>query len=491
MKKGFSIFMALLLLLISLAACGGEEGKGNETSGSASSGTASETQSGEPERSFDTLEKKNFDGKEFFILTRSAADTVIWKPIDWDNDAGDGDAIEVAVYNRNRLVEDRFTCTITQVMDASYLEAAQADYLAADSAYDIVVMPVIQQLGSMAVNGIYVDLGEMVTLSDPWWDQASNESMSLLGKTFTVMGEMNIVDNNATWAVLFNKEMAADLKMGNHYEMVNDKVWTLQKMYEGATLATDVDANRTGIAGQYEESLAFLAAADIYTVIKNADDIPELKIADTALEAVFSDIWEYMHLPDVQIFGENLPNTWGDLYANFASGNSLYCICTLGTILQAQISDMDDEFGVLPIPKMTEQQDLYISTYQPGNATGASIIVNNDAPEEAAALLEAMAAASIKEIQGTSLKEAYYETTLKRKKTQDEESMEMLDLIFENRVVDYGSLFGWTNALIMNAAKAETYSFTSGVASSQENIQATIDRIVESVKNNFENKPIG
>ena len=38
---------------------------------------------------------------------------------------------------------------------------------------------------------------------------------------------------------------------------------------------------------------------------------------------------------------------------------------------------------------------------------------------------------------------AFYETTLKKKYSPDEESIKVLDLVIENRTYDLGAIYGW------------------------------------------------
>ena len=98
------------------------------------------------------------------------------------------------------------------------------------------------------------------------------------------------------------------------------------------------------------------------------------------------------------------------------------------------------EFGILPYPKFTEDQDGYHSRVE-GGCKIAVIPVTNKNPENAGALLEAMACYGFNEIIPN-----YYEIALKRKNSRDEQSAEMLDLIFSTRSYDLGDTW-WCNEL--------------------------------------------
>ncbi|HPE96081.1 MAG TPA: hypothetical protein PLT66_08460, partial [Bacillota bacterium] len=97
--------------------------------------------------------------------------------------------------------------------------------------------------------------------------------------------------------------------------------------------------------------------------------------------------------------------------------------------------------------------------------------------EFASIVLEALGAAT-KNI----VNDAYYEVTLNGQKTRDEESIEMLDIIFDNVGADIAHIYNWDmmgwmlNGLISN----ETLEFTSFYQSYQSKLEAAIAKTMES-----------
>ena len=102
---------------------------------------------------------------------------------------------------------------------------------------------------------------------------------------------------------------------------------------------------------------------------------------------------------------------------------------------------MEDEFGVVPMPKYDEEQKEY-RTLLHDAFTVFSILrtVDGDRLDETGAVLEAMASVSYK-----TVRPAYYETTLRTKIAQDPQSAEMFDIIIDNIYIDAGIIY--TNAL--------------------------------------------
>ena len=82
-----------------------------------------------------------------------------------------------------------------------------------------------------------------------------------------------------------------------------------------------------------------------------------------------------------------------------------------------------------------------------------------------------------------TLTPAYYETTLKSRDARDDESEEMLDLIFGNLNYDIGQIydFGGVASMFYTLASSDR----SDIASSLEQIQGTIEAKIEETIENF------
>ena len=98
---------------------------------------------------------------------------------------------------------------------------------------------------------------------------------------------------------------------------------------------------------------------------------------------------------------------------------------------------MTDLYGIIPIPKMDENQAGY-QTFLHDQFTAFGIVssVKEDRLQMMGAFLEAMAEESYK-----SLVPTYYELALKTKYVSDEESGQMLDMIYRSVYIDAGVLY--------------------------------------------------
>ena len=102
------------------------------------------------------------------------------------------------------------------------------------------------------------------------------------------------------------------------------------------------------------------------------------------------------------------------------------------------LTDMESDFGVVPVPKQNEAQDAY---YSYANLHCATCVVVPKSTQDLARtglLVEAIAAAS-----RVSSMRAQYEVTLQYRQTRDEDSVEMLKLASEAARYDYTVVYRW------------------------------------------------
>ena len=128
---------------------------------------------------------------------------------------------------------------------------------------------------------------------------------------------------------------------------------------------------------------------------------------------------------------------------------------------------------------VNEEQDQYY-TYCSARMAYAAVIptsLQGDKANFSAFMLEAMAYGGRKYITP-----AYYETTLKYRDLRDDESGEMLDLVFSNVVYDLGIIydFGGVSSMITDMMKTNSTDVVSTFEAKQDAILDAIDSCVES-----------
>ncbi|MBQ7983848.1 MAG: hypothetical protein IJ302_09765, partial [Clostridia bacterium] len=110
-----------------------------------------------------------------------------------------------------------------------------------------------------------------------------------------------------------------------------------------------------------------------------------------------------------------------------------------GSIFDIQTyRSMDSDFGILPYPKYDEAQDEFSHIIASAYCPALCIPATNSDPDRTGFLLEALAYES-----RDTVTKAYYDVSLYTKMTRDNESGEMLDIIFSTKRYDLGWVFGW------------------------------------------------
>ena len=100
------------------------------------------------------------------------------------------------------------------------------------------------------------------------------------------------------------------------------------------------------------------------------------------------------------------------------------------------LRDMEKDYGIIPMPKLDEQQDQYTAFCHDGSSAFC-IPVTQNTPDTVAAFLEAMCAETYRVVTP-----AYFETALKGKYSRDNETSQMLDLIVSGIYLDIAYIYG-------------------------------------------------
>ena len=146
----------------------------------------------------------------------------------------------------------------------------------------------------------------------------------------------------------------------------------------------------------------------------------------------------------------------------------------------AQQRDMDSDFGFLPMPKYDDRQESYMSYMHMGWSTTSAVPVTNDDHDLTGRLLEDMAWKS-----SETVRPAYYDRTLQGKISRDDDSGEMLDIIYSGLNIDPSIIMA---ASLPIDAKMRGFlidgkdSFISEIAANKEKCVGLIEKINTTVE---------
>jgi len=144
----------------------------------------------------------------------------------------------------------------------------------------------------------------------------------------------------------------------------------------------------------------------------------------------------------LHLFYETEDSTYiaDDPAAIFANGTAAMATIRIFSMEGAAMRNMDDPYGVVPMPRLSEDQTAYRSTLHDGfSLVAAPATIYGEHLEMVCAVLEAMGSASYHIV-----RPAYYETTLRTKLASDPDSSRMMDIITQNLRTDPGYFYVYT-----------------------------------------------
>lgn len=455
----------------------------------------------------DIPDDADYGGKTIRVLTTSVTATASSYQIQPNNNpsysAETATATISAAAECTRLVEERLNvnieeeCIITlsriggEMYNRIYSDAMSltADYLFA--------MPCVIEAAMLAKDGLLYDLNEVPTinLNNEWWCKPFNETVSIAGHTYFGSNDIGYVSKDATLFVAFNKKMADSNRItekygySSLYEMVDNKAWTQDVMYEMArSVYQDLNNNNicdpgdiNGMAGQVGVVYWNLIAGGEHIVTKDKNDYPLLTIKNERAIGIIEKAQDYFSDPqsgficaDDYFSQSNIPVT-DIIVPEFKADR---CLFFYNALLNLDlIRDMESDFGVLPCPLYDKTQENYISNIGAWSATCVCIPVStqNDDVKLAGLVIEALAAACKEK-----LNPVYYKQTLQYQISRDDDSMRMLDIIFANRTPELAEAYRWgTMTDVMNGMlKAQKGTFVSAYEAAEPATQKAISETI-------------
>ena len=441
MKK--RVLTAILCALLLLTGCGGS------TAQTAKNDTAQSEQSGddtvakaETETEFlSVLPPKDWEGYEFRILT---TDVMVNETMYHEvySEGVNGEVVNDAVYARNMAVEEKYKIKITGsfsgLRDFSLFEKAAK---AGDDAFDV-VLPDQQSAMQYAGRGYLTELSAIPSLdfTRPYWLQNSVTELSIGGKSYFVVGDMNLAAYESVPVYFFNKGMAESYGIDDLYTTMQTGDWTFDKMIEYASLCS-TDLNGDGVYGEEDaygvalngfSVLTFTYGGGFRLVEKDENDYPVISIDQNWIDYLQHVITVCDQNPAVlngdRLGKDDMTKSVNLRKTAFREDRVLFYqeMVTLAT----ELRDMETDFGVLPVPKANVSQETYLSFFHP---LGSAVAVpyTNTSFERTGMVLEDMGYYT-----RLGVRPAYIETAVKGKGLRDPESEQVLDMVFDHVTFD-------------------------------------------------------
>ncbi len=427
-----------------------------------------------------------YDSSEYTILLTGNAN-------DFPNPFAYSDTqlvLDNAVYMRNVAVEEELGIVFNIIYEPKANNSGngpgtarlKADHAANESNYDSCLISAYD-LGNLAQLGYLADLNENehMDLSMSYWDQNACDQMEIDGKLYFTTGDISFNDKEYTFAVIFNKKIAAEKQLGNLYSMVENGSWTFDKFAEMCrTVSEDLNGDdildsrdKYGLELWDDTLLPMITAAGQKVITVNDEGIPELTL-NTETSANIIEKFISLAGESCSINFQHMSGgvSWMNMYIN---GQALFLLEYFKALPLFRDTELD--YGILPFPKYNEQQEGYFSGMSAWHVSFYCIPKLSDA-EKSGYVSESLAYHSERLVTP-----AYYERNLIGRQIKDTESGDMLDIIFDNRTFDLGFYYriGELNTVLLNMLRNNNPAF----ASQYEANRARTELALKEMKYNF------
>lgn len=440
MKKWLTLLLVFATLISVLASCAELEQEPAEETSSAQNEESTEQQ-------LDAIpEDLKYNGEDIVILNRAllgwTLDEIVVPELN-------SEPVNDAMFNRNIAVSDRLNVNIVSspIEEADEnlpIEKIKRVVKSGSDEFDMVAAAVYVTTPA-ALEGTFYDLADLayLDLDQSYWMQEYNEAMSFGGSQHTATGVIALSTYRFAFVTMFNKASFDDKSVPYLYEAVNNNEWTLD--YQ-ATLAKDFYQDINGNNKQDEGDFfgfasctgintdAYWASCNLPIVSKNADGYYEY-VLDVGR---FSDVMDkvlylFYGCGGTRLFPIQTYNVEQDeLRIMFAKGDCAMMTIRLVAVEQPDVREMEQEYGIVPVPKYEAIQESYgTMIHDQFTVFAVPASANKSKLEMIGATMEVMASESQKRV-----KPAYYEIAIKRKYMSDPVAWEMLDMIFSNVKID-------------------------------------------------------
>ncbi len=497
MKRIIGLMCALLMVVTSLSACV-KSGNGETTTATLPQADTTVDALTEIETTDSLPQNLAYPGETVVILSRDA--DFVRDEISIAEE--DGDVLHSAVIRRNSSIENRLDITLENEMVTGNAYAAtqalQAAVQTSEHRYDIIANSCYSTIMYIA-EGIMRNLADLeyLDLSQVYWAQGFNEAASIGNAQYMCTGSASLALYRLMFVTFFNRDMLEGYNEKSLFDVVNDGQWTLDYQIRlGKDYYSDNDSsnsvNEEDTVGMVSSTVSYIdpywSSCDNAILTKNADNWFEYSVDIDRLSTTLRKVTELFYDADSYIITSGSDTERQNAIAKFfAADHAITATLRLCASETEYMRDMSSKYGVIPMPKLNEEQTEYKTfLHDQFTAFGICNPVDDERAEMLGAVLEYMAYVSYNEVVPV-----YYNVALKSKYMQDSASWEMLDKIYDGVYIDGGVLYTKSlnsvhqvprtivtsqNDTTASKFKAMTKSVTMALEKMQEDIKKLQDK---------------
>ncbi|MBQ9692739.1 MAG: hypothetical protein IJV70_06245 [Clostridia bacterium] len=360
---------------------------------------------------------------------------------------GDEESTDIVfskIYERNLSVEERLNVDLDLISSDTtrwqeVVEVMKRDIQTMANAYEIIFTTNNTVTQELLFNYFYdLNDSEYIDIEERWWYPDAIMETSIDNYNYRLLyGDISIGTLGIAGARFYNKALYEQYLSPNKdgdelYQKVFDGTWTLEE-FTRITKKAHIEKGGDGSNDIYGFSLFntgepthyFREAADLPLYTRDEYGMIEIEpISDrliTFVDMLYECYWEN---EGAWLFlGQSMPK---ERENDFPNEKVMFLLGNLNTALQDNMREMKQDFGIVPFPKLDEEQELYKNFLQNGTVmVGCPVSADIErVNEEVSAVIEALASESYR-----SVAVPYYEMALKTAYTRDDMDAHMIDII--------------------------------------------------------------
>jgi len=283
---------------------------------------------------------------------------------------------------------------------------------------------------------------ENMDLSNPWYSQKQVERFTIQDKLFIFMGDISYSTLMFGACMIYNVDLAERIGLPYIHDVVTEGEWTIDKMYE-MTEGVAQDLNGDGEFRENDDQFAYSC--------QGSGNLMNFMFSSDANFIMYDDesdtFVNTFNLEKVQTIVEKMYRNFHDSNRGvdakdytklFNDSRVLLRSAYVGSCINHQ--EMEDTFTPIPYPKFDTAQEEYLSMMT-GSVQEMGIPTTVSDPAAVGLIVEAMS-----EHSAGDLNDAVYEKVLSYQTMRSEDAMEILKIIHESLIVDFGYLTATGNA---------------------------------------------
>lgn len=476
--KRIAAFLLCLCLAVSAASCA------EKATDSPQDVTSAET---EPETTgyLETLPKDTYGGYTFRVIAQHFSE----RP-NFPEETETGEVLNDALYRRNKAVEEMLGITFENIafedrgqVKTKVMTAVNAH----EDAYDLCITSLADGINSLAPGGFLLDLNSMqyLALDKEWWCGSITDNMQFGGKLYFNSGALSPFFYYTPTGMAYNIRLADDLGISGIEDSVLNGTWTADKLTElTKDVTADLDGNgklddadrwAIGHDGGAAGHAIFIGFGGKMTgTDESGNHILTMDTEETVtlVEKAASILGD----PSLAYSG-----TSGSELSVFQKGNMLFLVTAMNNVIAGyygipSFRQLDDDYGLIPPPKLSESQKDYYCFFNPWGPSGICVPVTVTETNRTSHVMETMAYLSYRDVNPV-----IYDVLLKEKIARNESARQMIDLIYSAATYDLNSIFNFGDSanMLRNCAAGVQKNYVSNYAKIKKSAETAMTKMLE------------